>query len=785
MVCTNCKRRKSKCDRLKPVCGNCLRLGDQSTCLYVSNPISPQTSTPPLISQCFEEYHEEPPTLINLVPYGHNINAKRSATTYIAPLTTAAIRQRDPYLQILDFVSGVPRKRAIIKSSAKEEDSQKESLPTSMRIIKKLDKLTATKQLDPATSSFIQKHESMYRSLFDKFAQCRRNHSWEVDEKLLPGPHFPKKDVFLRYVWPHFEIHISKLLPIFNNDVLRFEIEQLYKSWEESQKLNVKHNDYTVYSIVLLITSISQLSVKFAHRRGKTAPSKPETIILEINTQKYIAIVNHFILQCKIFRKITVLQLQCLLLLRVYHWCAPDDGDGELLQQSIVLMGTIIGGCRDTGVGWLCFKDPSHFTAEVHPGSRPSMDQMGTDGYIDIYRRIWSFVLHWDRKLSILTGQECFIGKTIKFQNIDTDSWHMKLMVVDHLMFKIANSISDSPHQVDLEKTTKLFEDLSRSVKDILHKDETDYHFYFETYIVLTVSEISVYHAYLVQCETTGNVEDFQDCIQYLFEKILKLSKLCYEYLEGDPELDPYTNFYTNKIVDVALTNLCQILPAIIIRCGRATDKRTKSILLKFYYNLSSMYFNELGVNYYQVFRRMFSTKLTYTTLAVSNQDDSWKPILEFLQSPHFVAEKSSCVKRPLLDQFLEAYKSNDDDKDVVKLWTDIYSGGSNLSFDLDLESHENDLRLFMENQYSDYNVFAAFCHKVSTKFIEHAKENPSVITEDESLLGGLPNVDLNILSDFNGMGDFAEFLTFFEENETPNQPSKAEIVDGLLNDSI
>lgn len=45
VVCTNCRKRKTKCDRQQP-CGRCQSLGDADTCIYVSNINNSQHPTP-------------------------------------------------------------------------------------------------------------------------------------------------------------------------------------------------------------------------------------------------------------------------------------------------------------------------------------------------------------------------------------------------------------------------------------------------------------------------------------------------------------------------------------------------------------------------------------------------------------------------------------------------------------------------------------------------------------------------------------------------------------------
>lgn len=144
LVCTNCKKRKSKCNRTKP-CGTCIRLGDTESCVYLTESLGNLESSTALdgadqlrnqtnfaersnlglvkkrrlsLSRQDKDYwqriqeetltpgyyvpmNEETPLFIDLIPNGFYLETKRSANNLFALFTDRAIENRDPYLKAM------------------------------------------------------------------------------------------------------------------------------------------------------------------------------------------------------------------------------------------------------------------------------------------------------------------------------------------------------------------------------------------------------------------------------------------------------------------------------------------------------------------------------------------------------------------------------------------------------------------------------------------------------------------------------------------------------------
>lgn len=605
MVCTNCKRRKSKCDRLKPICGNCSRLGDQATCVYGpelgNKPV--KSESPRLISHYFETVRSNQPTIIDLTPGGILINRKRSCTSYIAPLTPAAAKRRDPYLQALESICAVDKARR--KTQAKGTDKtlagpSAGALPQSMRFLESIERQNVEEQATAAS-----KHKQMCKHIFEKFGKYRRDRSSIpfVEDK-NPIQEMPDAQDFFNYVLPHFLSHNLVLCPIFDGRRLERHLKALYQKCKETSEPQLDVDDQACYSTVLMVTCIVQLSVKFAQSEDSPLLSK----IASINTKHYISIANDCIFTRKSQRKCSLLRLQSLLLLRFYHWCAPDDGDGEYLQQSNMLMGTIVAACYTLGIGWQCFRDPKGLLSGLTSNGEYNTDDLDTD--VSEYKMIWSVVLHWDRKVSLLTGQQCIIGNSIKFNGSGVESPTISMLRYDSIMHRISCMVSDDPRHVDSDNVKRLLEIFGQTIKMGTGDTTSDSEGNFELTLISQLVELVIDHAHMVHSEKTASPEEFHEGVQSLFEKILQITYSCEHYLYSYEGLDKFTKFYTNKIVDIAFDHVSAILPSLILRSGRSCEKDTKLTLQNFFNNLLSACFNTLGIEYYQCFKRLFTSKL-------------------------------------------------------------------------------------------------------------------------------------------------------------------------------
>ena len=233
VVCTNCRKRKSKCDKDTP-CNTCKKYGDSDTCVYVASPdskpiatkkekktnkvkktkarsaISTRTSSssldllaqsslstntsertssnntkiPNLIQDQLSEVvtsaelpifiDDNGTNFVDFIPSGHYLEAKRSATTIFSLFTDISMEHRDPYLtNMIRF-----RSIAIKKTMNKFQETTKikginPNLPNSFIPLSTFDRddIETNKANDPTSGNFSRYH----KQLFEKFAKYRKD----------------------------------------------------------------------------------------------------------------------------------------------------------------------------------------------------------------------------------------------------------------------------------------------------------------------------------------------------------------------------------------------------------------------------------------------------------------------------------------------------------------------------------------------------------------------------------------------------------------------------------
>lgn len=744
VVCSNCRRRKSKCDRQQP-CGNCLRLGDQDTCRYIKElkagkgrilidaridkKLSPngqessRNSSPNAVN-----IRDSTPEYVNIVPNGRFIEVKRSTMTMFSLLSDIAIEHRDPYLKSLITFRMLAIDMTVNRiHGSRQHASSNPSLPQSFAPLSIFDS-----DGDPLTSEgSFKRHQLIHKSLFDKFGRHRKNDASKFDEsEKFITENLPPRSILYESILPFFESYVLSVVPIFHMELLKHEIAEFYDSWERTKKISVKNFDHVVYCLTLLITKLCQLSINFSK-----FSSKLQSPIQHLNTDKYIAIVNHFLFEMRSLRKCTLMQLQCLILLRVYHWCAPEDGDGEVMQHGQILLGTIISSCKEMGISWLSLLSPDDYFFKLVPECRPSPAIMSRDDYKKVLRMIWCYVLYWDRKMCLINGQECFIEKSFEYAETDQNAlWHQKVVTLDSTILRINNLLNDFPSKVD-RKAVDYEIDHALEIFNSL-KDKRDEQLNLEYELILGLCKLTFTHAKMVHYEYQIDVSNFHESAQDLWNQIVHLAGVFHSYCdETDRRLEPFTKFYTNKIVGIVANRLCILIPGLILRMNRFSiaDLAERNIMVKFLFGVSSLYFNEFGFDYYRCFKKMFTAKISYKILNRPADKEPWQIILRFLlhdlekvRSGKKTDDVDIVRRIPLLVDLQEALRRLPDaaGHDVMKTWNDVIYPIGKLSGDFKLDLQTNKLQAFLVDRYANsFNIFASFYDHASQRLAETAED--------------------------------------------------------------
>lgn len=745
VVCTNCKRRKNKCDRKKP-CSNCIKFGNPDTCVYVNSLKSGgaqrkdaalvgtarKVNKPPPIQLSTgvrngldEVVANQVPILteyVNLWPHGAFVEVKRSAITMFAPFTDEAIGHRDLYLESLFTFRSIAIELTTRNLKGSKKYKQYPSLPESFKPLSIFDA-----DGDPLSSdSTFRQHQMIHKSLFDKYGKYRKDNSTKCDDfaKLL-GDNLPERGYFFEHVLTLFEAHILNIIPIFDIELLKFDINLFYDKWETREGLSTKDFDHPVCCVILLITKLCILSIHFSK-----LPSELHAPLIRLDTSKYIAIIHHFLFQMKSLRKCTLMQLQAFILLRFHHWCGPEDGDGNALQQSRIMFGTIVASCQEMGVSWMSLFDPNMFWFKLFDQSRPSPTVMTSEEYKKIYKMLWSYVLYWDRKMTLVNGQECLIGKTFVYGVTGQEtSWHQRMVAMDHIVMKLSNLLNEIPTKVDINSLKKEWKNANDLFQEIKDDDSKNLHLNYEYQMMLDLFNLCLLQVELLHRESTAQIGEFNRTAQLFWDKIVYLASKCYEFFYGQQEMDPYCRFYTNRIVGIVADKLCVLIPSFLLRLNRFGKMQfeDRNDIVKFFFGVCSMYYNELGFDYYRCFISMFDAKITYKILNRPPSKDPWRVILEFLicQLEKESEEALTVVQYlPALINIREVLKMlPESERDAVRVWNAELFPIGQPSDEFSLDLHKDLLGPFLMDRYAkSFNIFSSFYDHASSQLAEDAQ---------------------------------------------------------------
>ncbi|KAK5964104.1 Oaf3p PWA37_004447 [Arxiozyma heterogenica] len=619
IVCTNCKRRKIRCDKKHP-CDACIKANRADECKYISiikedtkrkntlklgNDYKKHKGNQTVADKDGNLAHIDNSEFINIIPNGFYVDVKRSAINMFAQFVDLSIEHRDVYLKLMTRFRSI-----VIKNMSEKYENEAKSekhkfnpyLPKSFKPLSVFDFHEQTGNRMVSQKGIINYEQ--HKILFDKFAKMRKNEQLKFlsDESIKIKDYLIDKELFLSQILQFFTEKILPLIPIFDMNILTKEIIAFFDYMSTNDNISTKSSDHIVMSIIFLIILLTKLSIsnsKYPH-----VESIYESI-LKIDTSKYLAIIHHYLFQMKILRKCTLLQLQCLILLKFYQWCSPDDGDGSDGQHNQIFLGMIISSAKELGINWHCINN-ERYCFSIANGARPSLMDMGSKDYLEHYRRIWSVIVSWDRKMSLAFGQECLIGKsyigflkeslsniiennnnsnsnsndiTDKSQDISHNInfqhkiWHARMLSIDHYLLKINNMIHNAPTRVNVA----LLEDLISQIKNELKRlrlysitltetttgsngnkyakgyNTQDYYDTINESAIkvldtefdwcLNLLELSIYHGRMVYYERTTDYVKYHTSIQELWDYLILLAKKCHCYFFPEVGQDRINGF--------------------------------------------------------------------------------------------------------------------------------------------------------------------------------------------------------------------------------------------------
>ncbi|CCE61370.1 hypothetical protein TPHA_0A02900 [Tetrapisispora phaffii CBS 4417] len=875
VVCTNCKKKKTKCDRNLP-CGTCQSTGKDDTCTYIHKVSLKQDTETALAEYGFNNvsskkgeedsnslmnddvnditdnvngtdmdmlsdltnistetsttmgwYANEQRSYLNLAPFGKTSVFKRSSFHQHSIYSNLSMIRQDRYADIFTtFRSIIVRKtvKAYKKDNQKSDSIEfqvengsnnlentvtavnydknlhnlkvNEISVTSKDLPKSFSKMDVFEGMTSSNKTSYTNHQLIYKNLIDKYGTSRK---WDNDD-ILNGfsnlnefmeNNMPNKVNFIEIILPFFEKYILKLIPVLDCQILKDEVILLYER-VGSKSASIKQFDHIFYCIVLLISRICQISIKYSIGQSNNNSSDIgesqrrnyiDNTILEMRMEKYISIVTALIFRNKLLRKSTLFELINLLLLRFYYWISPELGEGQELEQSQILHSLIVSHCKEIGVSWdIILYDPDYM--KVHNDCRPRLTNRNI--YNLLYKKIWAYVLYLDRKALLLTGVEFTIGNSYslndnilasiglnKFEENGDNCWYLRMMAVDTLLFKLNNYLHENYTKVNYKK----IEELINNIKILIENIEVRYNINnceeldFELNLLIKQFRMNFTYSQLIWFELNNDIILKNDTMNKLFILAIEMINICYNYFHGQKTnlKFKYTKFYLNKCIEIILNKVISvILQCLIIRLPEKIEDNIENgnkcicdryTLIKIFFGVCTLYFNEFAYDYYRSFRSMFNAKISYKMFGTNKSNGekesftkNFELIIAYL---NYKAEKHNTTAVYYNDTMLltEKLPYINDKKIMTELLLTITE--NKLVYEGDIEYYRNTVKDMTEcSSFYPFNIFLTIyndaklnysCGPISnTKIINGEKDtNGPLNVEIENL--GIDNMDITI----------------------------------------
>ncbi|ONH69191.1 Multidrug resistance regulator 1 [Cyberlindnera fabianii] len=389
-VCTVCRRRKIKCDKERPHCLSCIKNKTTHLCHYEEQPWAGDNEVQKLKDQVFQLQHQNN-ELKNLLSKKSSLPSTEN-TGLILPDDPA----NDPVLELtknFDLLMLKENKMSHYGSSSYMAVVSQD--PVLSNIFKRflhaqnwginLEKYFLYDQgiLPLADHGCGSLAPNVQGSVFE--ADLNKNHEQlvqQINEAL------PEKNV-LHALIDHFFAETYAFIPYIDEDAFRKNVESLVSFSSKGKSVLV------VTSVAQLVTVATVLVVlRFAYLSLPMDKSHREhnhviTTILESHVQippSFIEFSKACIANASALRKPSLKHIQALLLLRLYRFYAPEDGDEGT--DSTIFLSLIVQMAKMHGL----HRDPSRFAA------------VRDHATINIWRKIWLQIMYLDASQALMFG---------------------------------------------------------------------------------------------------------------------------------------------------------------------------------------------------------------------------------------------------------------------------------------------------------------------------------------------------------------------------------------------
>lgn len=396
-VCSVCRRRKMKCDKVKPHCSSCVKNDTTHLCMYEEQPWAANNEVQRLKDQIYslQQQNNELKNLLNQKSINSSEDTSPETANYnlIIPDKTSS----DPVLELSRDFDLLMLKEA---KMAHYGSTSYMAIVSNDPILKNMFKKYLNLQTMGINFKKFFLYDQGFRVVNDGHCgvlapQGKDFSVMEPDfnkthEELITSINeiLPKKEVIEALV-DHFFAEAYVFVPVIDEKSFRKNMESVMTFDREGKSFLVV-NSTTLLTTVSLLLSVIRFAFISLPINSKVVPHNLEVQkILNSKTTvgpEFMEFSKACLSQANALRKPTLKNIQALLMLRLYRHFAPEDGDEST--DSTIFLALIVQMAHMHGL----HRDPSNFSI---------VDDHAT---ANIWRKIWHTLIYLDAQQAFLFG---------------------------------------------------------------------------------------------------------------------------------------------------------------------------------------------------------------------------------------------------------------------------------------------------------------------------------------------------------------------------------------------
>lgn len=594
-VCTVCRRRKMKCDKAKPHCSSCVKNNTTNLCVYEEQPWAANTDQQKLKDQIFQlqQQNNELKKLLSFNARNSQNYSSGSSLSSESPFSSnfnfilPDQPVNDPVMELtedFDLLLLKESKMAHYGSTSYMAAVSKDPILRDImsRYLEQqkmginFDKFFLYDQQNFATIEdnchVVGMHTANGTSVFETNLNKDHQELLKLVTEILPPLHI------IEALVDHFFKETYVFIPFVDEDAFRQNMKEMITT-NESGKIELRLKNFTLLATVSLLLCVLRFSfISLPIQKPEQVKDLNVKKILKSGVQigpNFIEYAKACMANASVLRKPTLKHITALLVLRLYRFYAPEDGDEST--DSTIFLALIVQMAKMHGL----HRDPSRFS------------MVTSHSTITSWRKIWYQLMYLDAVQALQFGCPLLIDDEYdtlapaanhsdspleKSCINDLKNQHEVTLLVRDLV-KSCSKIKTHPKRSELEMKIKNVEFLlmkHRSLEDLTDfENESSQSFItkagkiremtckLQLYAVHYIS----YYLLLLTCEP-HEISLIQRFSNAASESALILFRLCHEYSKDPAKFNQslyFESFLSASIFDSS-KRLLQALSSLCVR---------------------------------------------------------------------------------------------------------------------------------------------------------------------------------------------------------------------------